>query len=89
MQGTVDLVVTNRQGIHLNSASLIASTADRFEAAVRLHLRDLEADAKNVLDILQLAAGPMTRIELVADGPDAEEAAAAIARLFEERFGES
>ena len=88
-QHAVDLVVSNRQGIHLNSASQIVRTANRFQARIALHVGDRIVDAKNVMEILQLAAGPKTRVRLVAEGPDAAEAVAAIIRLFEDRFGET
>ncbi len=46
------------------------------------------ADAKSVLDILTLACPPGTNLEVVAKGPDAEEAIEAILKLVKEKFGE-
>ena len=45
-------------------------------------------DAKSVMQVITLAAVRGTRLRLIADGPDAPEAAQAVARLFEENFGE-
>ena len=89
MKCTADLVVLNRQGIHLKSASQIVKTANRYHARISIGLGDLVVDAKNVMEILQLAAGPMARIRLEAEGKDAREAVAAITGLFQRRFGES
>jgi phosphotransferase system HPr (HPr) family protein len=44
-------------------------------------------DAKNLLDILFLGAPASAELDLEATGPDAAEATAALARLFEIRFG--
>jgi len=89
MKCTANLVVLNRQGIHLNVASQIVKTATLFHARISLGLGDRIVDAKNVMEILELAAGPNARIRLEAEGEDAGEAVAAITRLFEGRFGES
>lgn len=83
-----ELQVMNRQGIHLSSANKIVATANRFEASIILHGPDVSVDAKNVMDILQLAAARGTRIRLEAEGPDAAAAADAIERLFADGFGE-
>ncbi len=88
MKLETDLVVLNRQGIHLKSASSIVKTANRFQASLQLSIEDLCVDAKNAMEILLLAAGPDTRIHLVAEGPDAREATEALAKLFQEGFGE-
>jgi phosphotransferase system HPr (HPr) family protein len=89
METKAELVVLNEQGIHLASASRIAATAGRFRAAITLRREAVLADAKDLADILQLAAGPGVRLELVARGPDAAAAVAALVELFEARFGES
>ena len=45
-------------------------------------------DGKSILGILLLAASQGTRIEVVADGPDEDEALAALAALVDDGFGE-
>ena len=94
MRHETELVVENRQGIHLNSASRIVQLASRFQADVFLiHLDPSRSggpvNAKDLVDVLQLAAGPGTRLRLVAEGVDARAALDALARLFVEHFGET
>ena len=89
MESKAEVIVLSEQGIHLASASRIAAAANRFRAAVTLRRETVEVNAKDLTDILQLAAGPGTRLELVARGSDAAEAVAVLVELFAARFGES
>jgi phosphocarrier protein len=45
-----------------------------------------EVDAKSIMELLLLAAGPGTRLTLIANGPSAEEAIETLAGLFEREF---
>lgn len=89
MKLETDLIVLNRQGIHLKSASSIVKTANRFQSSLQLSIEDQSVDAKSAMEILLLAAGPGSRVHLLADGPDAREATEALAKLFQEGFGET
>ena len=84
-----DVKIINKLGLHARPAALFVKTANRYHARISIGLGDLVVDAKNVMEILQLAAGPMARIRLEAEGKDAREAVAAITGLFQRRFGES
>jgi phosphocarrier protein len=45
-------------------------------------------NAKSIMGVMMLAAGQGTRLTIEAQGPDAEAALAALAKLIAERFGE-
>ncbi len=66
----------------------MAKLACAYKAQVFLVRAGQMADAKSVLDILTLACPPGTNLEVVAKGPDAEEAIEAILKLVKEKFGE-
>lgn len=80
--------VLNRLGLHARAAAQIAQVANKFQAEIRLELNGRCADAKNILDILTLGGSKGAIVQLVAQGPEAGEAAAAIASLFSRAFGE-
>ena len=44
--------------------------------------------AKSIMGVLVLAAEQGSKVLIIADGPDEKEAVEAIAKLFEEGFGE-
>jgi phosphocarrier protein len=80
--------VRNKQGIHVRPAQRIAETANRFQCRIALQNGECRVNAKSVLGMLALAAGLGVEVTIVADGADEREAVAAMAKLFEEGFGE-
>jgi phosphotransferase system HPr (HPr) family protein len=88
------IVVGNRHGLHARPAMQLVDVANRFQSAISLTKpatdgqQAVVADAKSVMAVITLAATPGTQLHLEAEGPDAEQAVAEIATLFERRFGE-
>lgn len=83
-----EVTVTNRAGLHTRPASMIVRTASRFDADFHIQKDGYEINGKSIIGVMTLAAEQGARLQLVFDGSDEEEAADAIARLFEEGFGE-
>ena len=83
-----ELVVKNRLGLHARPAMQLVDMANRFRSDITLCRAESQeppetaADAKSVMAVITLAATQGTRLRLVADGEDAEEAADEISRLF-------
>jgi len=86
MQRTV--TICNKLGLHARAAARLVQVASGFESEIRLRRDGREANAKSIMGVMMLAAGLGTELELMADGPDETEAAATIATLIEQRFGE-
>lgn len=83
-----EVTVRNRAGLHTRPASLLVKTASQFEADVYLQRDNYEINGKSVIGVMTLAAEQGATLTLVVNGEDEEEAAAAIAELFEDGFGE-
>ena len=83
-----ELVIRNRLGLHARAAARFVHTAGRFRARVTAGRDGREMDGKSILGILLLAASRGTAIEVTAEGPDEEQAMAALAALVEGGFGE-
>ena len=81
-------VIANPLGLHLRAADRFVRLARQFRAEVRVSLEGKVANGKSILDLTTLAAGCGTRLELEANGPDAEAALAALSGLIEARFEE-
>lgn len=78
-----DFVVANELGLHARPAGRFVALAGRFASEVQV-ARDGEwVSGLSVLSLLSLAAGQGTRLRIRADGPDAEDAVAALGRLIE------
>jgi phosphocarrier protein HPr len=82
------LVVQNKLGIHARPAALFAKTANRFKSDVFVEKDGETINAKSIMGLMMLAAGPGSKILIIAKGPDAGEAVKAIEDLLESKFGE-
>lgn len=83
-----EITVTNRAGIHARPAAMIVQTASRYESKIMLGKDNEEINAKSIMGIITLGAGYDTVLKMRVDGPDEQEAADALAALFENRFQE-
>jgi phosphocarrier protein len=70
--------IHNKVGLHARPASMLVKTANDFASQVHIRTEDMEVDAKSILSVMVLGAGCGEVIELVVDGPDEEEALAAL-----------
>ncbi|HSP99854.1 MAG TPA: HPr family phosphocarrier protein [Candidatus Dormibacteraeota bacterium] len=84
---TVEII--NRLGLHARAARLLVEAVRGFDAEVTIRRDEQTVNAKSILEIMMLAAGPGTALEVVAVGPDADDAVAAIRALVEQRFNEA
>ncbi len=83
-----DVQIANELGLHLRAAAAFAKLADRFESDVTVMCDDESANGKSIIAIVTLAAAKGSRVQIVADGDDADEAVAALVELVAGRFGE-
>ena len=81
--------IANKNGLHARPAAEIVKIAAKFKSDIHLVRDDLEVNGKSIMGVMMLAAEFGAELLLRADGPDAEEAVGAIAKLIESKFGES
>jgi phosphocarrier protein len=80
------VVVSSENGLHARPAGRLAQEAQTFDSEITLVANDQAVDAKSILDILTLAAGPGNMVELRARGADAEAALDRLEALFLNKF---
>jgi phosphocarrier protein HPr len=85
-----DVRVGNALGLHARAAAKVVRLANSFRSSVTIRRNDLNvsADGKDILSILQLAAGCGVDLYVVVDGIDENDAIEQIAKLFADKFGE-
>ncbi len=83
-----EVPITNKFGLHARPAALLVKLASTFESDVQLSKEETEVNAKSILGVMMLAAGPGNVVTVIADGKDEDDAVQAIANLIESRFGE-
>jgi len=84
----INLVVRNQVGLHARPAVLFVQTAQRFQADIRVAKGGADSNAKSFRAVLALAVNQDDAVTVRAEGPDADEALAALSRLVADNFGE-
>ena len=85
---TRTLKVINRFGLHARPAAMVVEAASKFDCEVTLIKDGMSANGKSIMSVMLLAAEPGSEVELIAEGPQAEDVAEAIDQLFQARFNE-
>lgn len=78
----------NEHGIHARPAALFVKMAARFSAEVTVEKDGIEINGKSIMGLMTLQASYGSKLQLRAQGVDAEQALAALAQLFEQKFEE-
>jgi phosphocarrier protein len=81
-------VIQNKLGLHLRAAAVFVKVAESYQSDVTLFRDSNSANGKSIIALVTLAAAKGTPLRVVAEGPDAADAAEVLARLVEDRFGE-
>lgn len=79
-------IVQNDRGLHTRPATEIVKCVTGFKADVKLTYQKTEANAKSLLGILMLAAAKGAKINIIAQGIDAEKAVASLLELARQNF---
>lgn len=74
----VDLAIKLPLGVHARPSARLSQTARSYDADILIISEDGEVDAKSMLDILSLALKHNEQVRLLARGPEAREALAAL-----------
>jgi phosphocarrier protein HPr len=86
---TRTLEIINKRGLHARASSKFAMLVGEYpDALVRVAREDQEVDGDSIMDLMMLAAGIGSTIEVSAQGERAGEALHALAALVADRFGE-
>lgn len=85
---TERVTLCNRLGLHARAASRLVSTAAEFQSNVNVVRDGRRVNAKSIMGVLMLAAPVGTELQIECEGPDEEEALAALVALVNDRFGE-
>lgn len=82
------ITVSNKLGLHARASAKLVQLAQGFQSQVLLLHGSREVNAKSIMGVMMLAAGIGTALLIRADGPDEQQALAAVAALFERKFDE-
>jgi phosphocarrier protein len=83
---TVEIV--NERGLHARASAKFVKLSGGFDAEVTVSRDGQTVDARSIMGLMMLAAGPGCCIDIAAEGPEAEQAVEALAELVASRFDE-
>jgi phosphocarrier protein HPr len=83
---TVEIV--NKRGLHARASAKFVKLAGTFDAEVRVSKDGQTVDARSIMGLMMLAAGPGCCIDIEAEGAEAEPAVAALEDLVAGKFEE-
>jgi phosphocarrier protein len=85
---SVKVIITNKLGLHARPAMAFADTAAQFKADIHVIKAGNKFDGKSIMNLMMLAATQGTELEITANGPDADDALAALQSLVASNFDE-
>ena len=85
---TGEVVIENRNGLHARPAAMFVKISSRYRAEVWVEKDGERVIGKSNMGLMMLAAGKGSRLQVIAEGTDADKAVAEIKNLVETRFGE-
>jgi phosphocarrier protein len=83
---TVEIV--NKRGLHARASAKFVKLASTFDAEVRVSKDGQTVDARSIMGLMMLAAGPGCCIEIEAEGAEAAAAVTALQELVAAKFDE-
>jgi phosphocarrier protein len=85
---TREVEIVNKKGLHARATAKFVQCASGFSADISVTRSGETVGGTSIMGILTLGAGIGSKIALMAQGPDAEEAINALSSLVANRFGE-
>jgi phosphocarrier protein len=80
--------IVNERGLHARASAKFVKLAGTFAAEVTVSKDGATVDARSIMGLMMLAAGPGSSIAIRAEGEDAGAAVDALVRLVSNRFEE-
>jgi len=83
---SAEYTITNKLGIHARPAAQFVKTANSFDAEVTVEKDEEEVDGKSIMGLMMLAAGHGSVLKITTEGPQQDEALAALGSLISRDF---
>ncbi|NLD48870.1 MAG: HPr family phosphocarrier protein [Clostridiaceae bacterium] len=84
-----EILVANESGLESKPAAMFIQKASNYKSSVWVEKGERKANAKSLLGLLSLGVGNGSRIMLIAEGEDEEEAALELEKYLVSSLGES
>ena len=83
-----EVVINNQVGLHARPATFFIQKANEFKCSIWVEKDERRVNAKSLLGVLSLGIVKGTKVNILADGNDEEEAISTLAALIDSDFSE-
>lgn len=83
-----EIVVQNQVGLHARPATFFIQKANEFKSSIWVEKEERRVNAKSLLGVLSLGIVGNTKIRIIADGTDEEEAIDGLVKLVQSGFAD-
>jgi phosphotransferase system HPr (HPr) family protein len=80
------VTVANEHGLHARPVTQFAQLANQFTSKIEVIKGEVVCNGKSIMSMLRLMAPMGTPLKIKAEGPDAQQAVKALAKLVESGF---
>ena len=80
--------ISNKLGLHARASAKLTKLAGSFACEVWMSKGERRVNAKSIMGVMMLAAGMGAEVTVETDGPQEQEAMAALLALINDKFGE-
>ena len=80
--------INNKLRLHARASAKLTKVAGSHKCEVWLSKGERRVNAKSIMGVMMLAAGVGSTVEVETNGPDEQEAMAALLALINDKFGE-
>jgi len=84
-----EVEIINKLGLHARASAKLTEIAGRFKSSVWVSRSGRRVNAKSIMGVMMLAAARGATLVVETEGPDEQEALAAVTRLISSRFEEN
>ena len=83
-----EVIINNQIGLRARPATFFIQKANEFKCSIQVEREERRVNAKSLLGVLSLGIVKGTKVTIIADGVDEDEALVALTELVSSNFSE-
>jgi phosphocarrier protein HPr len=83
-----EITILNKLGLHARPAAMFVRVANRHRCEIWVDKDGEQVNGKSIMGLMMLAAGQGTKLQITAEGTDADKALQELEELIQKRFDE-
>ena len=83
-----EVTVLNRLGLHARPSAMFVKVCNRHKCDIWVERDGEQVNGKSIMGLMMLAAGQGSKLQVVCEGPDAENALSEIEAIILRKFDE-